>query len=109
MPFFTFNQNNSGGFFEGPAHYVIVEARDDDEANERAEREAGLYFYGVNDGIDCECCGDRWYEASRKGTDTPSIFGKPVEQGFSKAVRNTEIPLVSILRAGKRALEVLVP
>lgn len=32
-----------------------------DEANARAKG-IGLYFDGVDDGRDCECCGDRWYE-----------------------------------------------
>ena len=60
MPFFTFYQNNSGGVFDGPAHYVIVEASDAEEAATRAET-VGVYFNGVEDGLDCECCGDRWF------------------------------------------------
>ena len=32
MSFYTFNQNNSGGFFVGP-EYVIIEADSADDAN----------------------------------------------------------------------------
>ena len=35
-----------------------------------------VYFGGVFSGHDCECCGNRWYEAWEKdGTETPSIYG----------------------------------
>ncbi len=81
--FYTFHQNNSGGSFvhdntRGIAHYVIIEASNDDEANARAE-EIGLYFEGVEDGIDCECCGDRWNRANNfypDKTSKPMIYSK---------------------------------
>ncbi|MET9480958.1 hypothetical protein [Streptomyces sp. NPDC006638] len=79
--FFTYNQNNSGGGFDfdearGISQYVIVEAADADEADDRAER-IGLYFGGAGD---CACCGDRWYAASGwDATNVPSIYGEPVE------------------------------
>lgn len=62
--FWTFTQNNTGGSFDfneenGITHYVIIEARNADHANRRAEA-IGLYFDGVDAGEDCECCGDRW-------------------------------------------------
>lgn len=57
--FFEFSQNNSGGSFNGFARSVFIQARNADEANERAE-EVGLYFDGCESGIDCDCCGDRW-------------------------------------------------
>ena len=80
MPFFEFNQNNSGGWFEfdkdrGIGHYVIVEAENLDEATEKAER-IGLYFDGSGD---CSCCGNRWYEPWEEGTETPMHYGKEIE------------------------------
>jgi len=63
MPFFHFDQNNSGGGYdadENVAPIVVIEAVDADAANDKAE-ELGVYFGGVSDGRDCECCGDRWY------------------------------------------------
>lgn len=79
MPFFTYNQNNSGGSFDysddGISHYVIIEADTAAEANARAER-IGLYFDGEGD---CSCCGDRWSEAwEDDGDDVPSVYGEPI-------------------------------
>lgn len=63
--FFLYDQNNSGGSFDiddekgiGPS--VWIEANDKRQANARATEELGIYFCGVEAGIDCECCGDRW-------------------------------------------------
>lgn len=61
--FYKFDQNNSGGAFDiddKVCHRVIIEADTIDEAIDKAE-ELGIYFNGVDKGIDCECCGDRWY------------------------------------------------
>lgn len=78
MPFFQYSQNNSGGMFTGPAHYVIIEAQDYKMANALAETH-GLYFDGSGD---CRCCGNRWCEQA-KWSDAdvvPSIYGQPVER-----------------------------
>lgn len=86
--FFTYTQNNSGGRFRydnarGITHYVIIEAPDADTANNIA-RKIGLYFDGCKRGIDCECCGDRWYEQYGKGDEVPSMYGEPVEDFISR-------------------------
>lgn len=79
--FYTFTQNNSGGKFHfndaGITHFVIIEANDPDHAVKRAEY-IGLYFNGVADGQDCECCGDRWDAPWRdEGTREPTIYETP--------------------------------
>lgn len=51
MSFYTYNQNNSGGVFDEPAPYVIVEADDPEEADKRALT-VGVYFDGVERGYD---------------------------------------------------------
>lgn len=63
--FWNFRQNNSGGNFViddniaiGPQ--VWIEADNIDAAINKATS-IGIYFNGVEDGQDCECCGDRWY------------------------------------------------
>ena len=64
MPFFEFNQNNSGGSFDvddNVCHRVVIEADTAAEATAKAE-ELGCYWNGVANGMDCSCCGDRWYE-----------------------------------------------
>ena len=74
MAFFTYSQNNSGGVWREPAQYVIIEADNEYEANEIAESE-GLYFNGVREGVDCECCGDRWCKQwKEEGDAVPTIY-----------------------------------
>ena len=87
--YYTFNQNNSGGIFydrpkSGISATVIIEARSAKEANRLAE-DIGIYFDGCDNGIDCECCGNRWYRVSDDdGYDVPSIYGTPVEPGTNR-------------------------
>lgn len=82
--FYIYDQNNSGGGFyvdhdRGISNYVIVEADTPEEANNTAET-LGIYFNGCEAGMDCECCGDRWYAAGKgDGTDTPEVNRKEVE------------------------------
>lgn len=80
--FYTFTQNNSGGSFyfsNDLSCFVIIEAKSIEEANEKAES-IGIYFDGCSTGQDCECCGDRWYEADKYSEeDEPLLYGKPIE------------------------------
>lgn len=81
--FFTYNQNNSGGVFDinkekGIGEYVIVEAMNSNDADARAES-IGLYFNGVEDGMDCDCCGDRWHSQYDEGSEEPLIYGQSPE------------------------------
>lgn len=62
---FEYSQNNSGGSHvyddnRGLAEWVFVEADSAKEADEYAES-IGIYFNGVDDDMDCDCCGDRWH------------------------------------------------
>lgn len=83
--FYTFNQNNSGGYFtederRGITCSVIVEADNSDEANYLAQR-IGVYF-DEDYAVDCECCGPRWGKAwEDAGSEVPSIFGQDVSGG----------------------------
>ena len=66
MTFWIFRQNNSGGSFvldmtQGIGVWVIVEASSQAHALERAAA-VGIYMDGVELGVDCPCCGDRWSE-----------------------------------------------
>lgn len=78
MKFYEFAQNNSGGNFitdDRVCHRLFIEAEDVNEATEKA-LELGVYFDGVESGVDCDCCGDRW---SRPWDDDPLVF--PEEMG----------------------------
>lgn len=62
LKFYLFDQNNSGGNFDTDdklCHRLLIEASSSEEATEIAEQ-LGCYWNGVDEGIDCECCGDRW-------------------------------------------------
>src|SRR6185437_12312141 len=74
--FFTYSQNNSGGYFKEPALHLIIEAADVDAANNIAEKY--IYFDSCLYDGDCSCCGDRWYRAY-KSDRVPSVFRKPLD------------------------------
>jgi hypothetical protein len=80
MSFYTFRQNNSGGFYDG-FPFVIIEASSPVQANELAQ-DYGVYFNGVEQGRDCPCCGDRWYTMSESdASDIPTVYdGREVAQ-----------------------------
>lgn len=73
--FYTYRQNNSGGYFRGPV-CVIIEADSAEEANFIAEEKANLYFDGHGD---CHCCGNRWHTArDTEGTEEPTLYGENI-------------------------------
>lgn len=73
--FYVFDQSNPGGSYDpDAAKCVIILAESLDDANEIAEekdRNTGIYFNGMDKGIDCKCCNDRWYPVYR--TDKLSV------------------------------------
>lgn len=79
--FYDFSQNNPGGHFEidddiGIGPCVWIEAVSRDAAISRAES-IGIYFDGVDAGIDCPCCGDRWHTPGQfDEKDAPEISPK---------------------------------
>lgn len=83
--FYTYNQSNPGGRFiqnDKLGQYVVIEADSADDANSRAEN-VGIYFDGCDDGMDCSCCGDRWYRAElsrSEGDAEPMIYGQTIEE-----------------------------
>ena len=74
--YYTFEQKNSGGYWDLEYHFVIIEAPNADEANDIAEKH-GVYF---DSSRDCSCCGSRWssvYEDD--ATDAPEIFSDSLD------------------------------
>lgn len=96
--FYTFNQNNSGGRFAGPAKHVIIEADSADEACEIATNH-DVYFEGCDKGFDCPCCGDRWYTPCGDDdcTEEPMIYNDRAEEFFGKMYVE-DIPYVLLVR-----------
>ena len=78
--FYTFSQNNPGGYFwidhgVGISSYVIIEAGSQDEAVSKAES-LGIVFYGD----ECpDCCGSRWSYPMEEHPDGPRVYDEPVE------------------------------
>jgi len=79
MPWYHFRQNNSGGSFIGPES-IHIEADSPLQANNIAVT-VGVYFNGVDDGIDCDCCGDRWRSVDEWDdvSDVPCLYGEPID------------------------------
>lgn len=82
--FYVFHQNNTGGRFiidkeNGIGEYVFVEATSLKDAVNKAE-DIGIYFDGCGSGLDCSCCGDRWYPPYGDGAENIRLYGKLVEQ-----------------------------
>lgn len=78
LKWFGFSQNNSGGYFEeneNVCEYVIIQAHNAQEAISIGEQ------FMDNSGS-CPCCGDRWsfYVDDSDGTDSPSIYGEPIDK-----------------------------
>ena len=84
--FYVYVQNNTGGEFDATMpRYLIIEAETAGDANQRAE-DAGVYFNGVDAGVDCGCCGDRWDRAWEwDGTNQPCLYGEPVLEKMADA------------------------
>lgn len=97
--FFHFHQNNSGGRFREPAINLVIEAVNVSEAKTIAETE-GAYFNGVDDGIDCECCGDRWGLPYDEGTETPQMYGRPIEDFdvMDPFYASSKVPFLKVIR-----------
>lgn len=78
--FYEFDQNNSGGHFivdDKVCHRLFIEADSQTEAIVKAE-ELGCYWGGVDSGIDCPCCGDRWYGCDEVDIEKYSTEGYAV-------------------------------
>lgn len=80
--FFTFNQNNSGGYFveddnAGICECVIIEA-DSLRAAAKMLKKIGPSVDGFDNS--CSCCGKRWplRSAGMKGDEQPLISRKPL-------------------------------
>jgi hypothetical protein len=80
--FYTYSQNNSGGYFIGEpqlgiSEYIIIEATSFKDADERLNKIAETY----DDFFDyCGCCGERWtymdeFEFESDRNEVPSIRG----------------------------------
>jgi hypothetical protein len=91
MKFFEFSQNNSGGGFDVDdrvTHRVLIEADNAEEATNIGES-LGMYWDGCDTGMDCPCCGDRWYRPwSDDGKVFPFTYGSFEKSEAESIVKN---------------------
>ena len=76
--FFTFSQNNSGGYFidnDYVSRYLIIEDINIDEAIRR------MHMITRDYSDYCSCCGRRWrdYAQDDNGSDIPMIWDEEIE------------------------------
>lgn len=94
MRFYLYHQNNSGGSWRKPAQAVWVEAETPENADVVA-LEHGIYFDGVQNGYDCECCGDRWQAASAYASElVPAMYDDVVTGGVLESQYPIESGLI---------------
>lgn len=77
--FFTFNQNNSGGYFiinDDVACYLIIEAKNAEEATDK------MYDITENYSEYCTCCGKRWssWIDDEDGKDEPMVWDIKIKE-----------------------------
>ena len=80
--FYQFDQNNSGGSFvidDKLCHRLFIEADNYIEAEEKAF-DMGVYFDGCEKGLDCSCCGDRWYSGDELDLNSINEKGYTVSE-----------------------------
>ena len=65
MSYFKFRQNNSFGHFVTELRWYLFRQIMPPMLTAIAQQN-GVYFNGVADGVDCDCCGDRWYPVQRR-------------------------------------------
>jgi hypothetical protein len=100
--FYRYNQNNSSGSFSGDYVNIIIEAEDSDEADSIAESN-GVYFNGVEDEIDCDCCGDRWSRAWTDWDKEPSIYSDKHNPN-GKEMLSSGLKSIIIYKNGKQEI-----
>jgi hypothetical protein len=88
---YEFRQNNTGGDFEVDENVTIkvfIEAASSNEANSLAEN-VGIYYDGSTDGVDCPCCGDRWYEVTEGYKKATITYYDPEEDKWAEKWKTT--------------------
>ena len=83
---YKFRQNNSGGNFivdDKVCHFLYIETNNFSKAVSIAEN-LGCYWNGVEKGIDCPCCGDRWSKWDNQPIDFDDNNSKSIEEYAQK-------------------------
>ena len=97
--FYCYRQNNSFGVWSKPAIALIIEADTQQEAEDIA-CDMGVYFDGCEEGIDCPCCGDRWYSHPME-FEQPGVYDSGDYMGHTeyRIGSHTSVPSVMIIHS----------
>lgn len=89
MKWFTFRQNNSGGYFEEDDNVCEIVSIQAETANDAVRFAKRI----MNNDNYCECCGERWYFYMDEddGYDVPSLYGEPLIGSKRAAFRRKAI------------------
>lgn len=90
LKWWTFDQNNSGGYFiqnEDVDHYVAIQAINVEHAKQRA------YDLFAEYSEYCSCCGERWHVwvDEQDGHDVPCIYDEPYTELKKSSYRHNMI------------------
>lgn len=90
MKFYKYAQSNPGGIIlKDMPMVLLVQAPSAEVANGIAESH-GVYFDGIMNHVDCECCNDRWYRAEEyealEGLTAEEIEDKETKIIYAKGV-----------------------
>jgi hypothetical protein len=113
---YMYDQNNSGGSFDvdgNLSHRVVIEAESRREASRIAE-DLGIYFNGCEEGMDCPCCGDRWYDSpddlsemiEKYGVESKKYYGISEYSGtvedMEKKYEGYDVRNIKFIKAGTK-------
>lgn len=91
---FRFNQNNSGGYFTGPAMEVFIRAESEREAWERLKAQPDY------SNAFCECCGERWMFAEEVTPEEAVRYAEraldPNGYTVKRAIEEDVLPLLVV-------------
>lgn len=103
----SYRQTNSRGEFRGPALNVHIQALSPTAADAIA-MERGLYFDGIDKGIDCSCCGDRWQRADARDGSADEPVETPDAWDISCAKRANGVLALWIRADGAERAETVL-
>jgi hypothetical protein len=85
MNFYRYLQSNPGGnFLKDMPLCIIIQAPSAVVADKIAEAN-GVYFDGIMNRIDCECCNDRWHRAEEWNAEY-EIGAEEIEDKYTKII-----------------------
>ncbi len=84
MGFYTYRQNNSGGYFDTAVPLTLIVEAPSSLVADAIAQDHGVYFNDYSGLHDCPCCWTRWSEAWEEDEYAFDGVGPEVEQKGAK-------------------------